>query len=71
MAQTKRKRRTKHRGNAAGHGRGARAHRPQAEGRPSARRPRRKARLDRFGKPPTWRSAMQRAAIAAILFVAA
>ena len=38
MAQTKRKRRTKHRGNAAGIDRGARPHRPQAQPRPSARR---------------------------------
>ena len=33
MAQTKRKRRTKHRGNAAGSDRGSRPHRPQADRR--------------------------------------
>jgi len=65
MAQTKRKRRsTKHRGNAAGQvearGRTSRAETggPQQRGKPG----------ERFDKPPEWRSAMNRAAIAAIIF---
>jgi len=75
MAQTKRKRRTKHRGNAAGvvevRGKthkggssGATANK-QLSPREEARQ-RRMARLDR---PPTWRSAATRAGAAALMFV--
>jgi hypothetical protein len=65
MAQTKRKRRTKHRGNAAGmvEARGRTGRRPEAP------KDRRAARADRFNRPPTWRSAMTRAGIAAVLFI--
>jgi hypothetical protein len=77
MAQTKRKR--KHRGNAAGiverpahnsRGTGAasqKARRPQSkeEMRAEARR----KRVERLNRPPTWKGAIQRAAIAAALFV--
>lgn len=67
MAQTKRKRRRKHRGTQAGtvetRGRTGRT-RSGTEARQSARE-RRLARLDR---PPTWRGALTRAAIAAALF---
>ena len=71
MAPTKRKRRsTKHRGNAAGmvetRGRTGRKSGP-ADGKTSARQ----ARMDRFAKPPTVRNAVQRSAIAAVVFVAA
>ena len=70
MASTKRKRRTKHRGNAAGmvetRGRTGRKSGP-ADRKGAAR----KGRMDRFSKPPTVRSAVQRSAIAAIVFVAA
>ena len=70
MASTKRKRRTKHRGNAAGmvetRGRTGRKTGP-ADRKAGARR----ARMDRFAKPPTVRSALQRSSIAAIVFVAA
>src|SRR5437763_164803 len=62
MAQTKRKRKTKHRGTQAGtvESRGRTGRRPtQAEGR-KITRDRRKTRLDR---PPTWRSALNRDAI--------
>ena|SRR5437764_8496160 len=70
MAQTKRKRKTKHRGTQAGtvESRGRTGRRPtQAEGR-KITRDRRKTRLDR---PPTWRSALNRAAISAAVFAVA
>jgi hypothetical protein len=67
MAQTKRKRRRKHKGTQAGTieqrartGQG----RTRAEAKDIARR-RRQERLDR---PPSWKSSAQRAAIAAALF---
>ncbi len=71
MAQTKRKRRTKHRGNAAGANRGARPHRPQAHrgGTEEGRRPPR--RQTRQRKPPSWNAAaLKSRAMAVILFVA-
>src|SRR2546423_5687656 len=70
VASTKRKRRTKHRGNAAGmvETRGRTGRKPgPADRKTSARQ----ARMDRFSKPPTVRSAVQRSGIAAIVFVAA
>lgn len=69
MAQTKKKRRTKHRGNAAGQveARGRTGRRPTAaERKPSAR----ELRMQRLDRPPTWRSAASRAAVAAGLFFA-
>jgi hypothetical protein len=67
VAQTKRKRRRKHRGTQAGTidraGRTGRG-RTREEGKEIARE-RRRARLDR---PPTWKSAAQRAGIAAAVF---
>jgi hypothetical protein len=64
MAQTKRKRRTKHRGTAAGvvesRGRTTRPASP-AERKKLAREQARQARLD---NPPTWRSSMNRALLA-------
>ena len=70
MASTKRKRRTKHRGNAAGmvETRGRTGRKPGPADRKGAAR---KARMDRYSKPPTLRSAAQRSSIAAIVFVAA
>lgn len=67
MAQTKRKRTRKHRGTPAGTiERAGRTGRPRtAEEAKSIAKQRRQARLD---KPPTWRSALNRAAIAAALF---
>lgn len=67
MAQTKRKRRSKHRGNAAGgietRGRTGRRLTPaETKG---------KSRQDRFSRPPTWRGAINRAAIATAFFVVA
>ncbi|HEX4718764.1 MAG TPA: hypothetical protein VH300_09560 [Thermoleophilaceae bacterium] len=70
MAQTKRKRTRKHRGNAAGiverpahNSRGATP--PKASTSKESARQRRQERLNR---PPTWKGATQRAAIAAGLF---
>ena len=69
VAQTKRKRRTKHRGNAAGmvETRGRTGRRRAG---PSAARSRpAQKRLDRMAKPPTWRGSITRAAVAAVVFV--
>ncbi|MEA2228510.1 MAG: hypothetical protein QOF29_1831 [bacterium] len=69
MAQTKRKRRTKHRGNAAGivETRGRTGRPPTPADRKTAAR---QSRMDRYAKPPSWRSAATRALIATLLFVA-
>jgi hypothetical protein len=75
MAQTKRKRQTKHRGNAAGmvESRGRTGRKPTSaektgggptKGNGSQRRG------DRFDQPPTWRGAFWRALAAAVLMVA-
>jgi hypothetical protein len=68
MAQTKRKRRTKHRGNAAGivEHRGRTSRPPSPEERKKAARA---ARTNRYAKPPSWRSAANRALVATLLFV--
>jgi hypothetical protein len=70
MAQTKRKRRTKHRGNAAGvvESRGRTGRRPTAEElRKSGRET---ARERRMNKPPTWNGAFLKAALmAGLLFL--
>ncbi len=69
MAQTKRKRRSKHRGTPAGtiesRGRTGRKLKPEEKAKPSG------AKKDRFATPPTWRSAMTRAGIAAGIFLVA
>ena len=74
MPPTKRKRRTKHRGNAAGivEVRG-KTHKGGAAGPTKKLSPRdeaRQRRLSRLERPPTWRSAANRALIAALVFVA-
>lgn len=72
MAQTKRKRRTKHRGNAAGivETRGRTGRKPTAQERKlSVREEARQRREDRTMRLPTWRAAVNRAAISAALFV--
>ena len=70
MAQTKRKRRTKHRGNAAGvvESRGRTGRRPTAdEQRKESRQSAAEARRNR---PPTWKAASMKAGLmAALLFV--
>ncbi|HEY3760096.1 MAG TPA: hypothetical protein VGL37_10065 [Solirubrobacteraceae bacterium] len=76
MAQTKRKRQTKHRGNAAGvvESRGRTGRRPTAaekspEGREKAQK--RVQREQRYDRPPTWRGAFYRALAAAVVLVIA
>ena len=72
MPQAKKKRRTKHRGNAAGivESRGRTGRKPDASERKlSVREEAKQRRMDRSLRPPTWRSAINRAAISAILFV--
>lgn len=68
MAQTKKKRRRKHSGTQAGtiDRRASARERPQtkAESREAAKR----KRLERLDRPPTWRGAAGRAAIAAAIF---
>jgi hypothetical protein len=69
MAQTKRKRRTKHRGNAAGmvEARGRTGRKPtgaELGGKAGAKR----KPVDRRDRVPTWQSAVTRASIAAVLF---
>jgi hypothetical protein len=67
MAQAKRKRTRKHRGTAAGTiERAGRTGRPRT--REEAKKISRQRRDQRFNKPPTWKSAIQRAAIAAAVF---
>jgi hypothetical protein len=71
MAQTKKKRRSKHRGNAAGaiEARGRTGRKPTpAEIKASEKEAALKARRDRMNRPPSWRSAANRAALAAIVF---
>ena len=70
MAQTKRKRRTKHRGNAAGsiESRGRTGRKPTAEESKSSGR--QSARDRRMQKPPSWNGAALKAlAMAVLLFV--
>jgi hypothetical protein len=67
MAQTRRKRTRKHRGTPAGTiERAGRTGRPQT--RQDAKQISRQRRAERLDKPPSWRGAMQRAAIAAAVF---
>jgi hypothetical protein len=75
MAQTKKKRRRKHRGTQAGN-----IERPGRTGRPGGSAPRgrpatkaeardiaRQKRQERFDKEPTWRGSLNRAAFAAVI----
>src|SRR5438094_4110930 len=68
VAQTKRRRRTKHRGNAAGvvEARGRTGRKPTA----AEHKPARGARPHRLDKPPTWRGAFNRAIVAVLIFAA-
>ena len=67
MAQTKRKRTRKHRGTPAGTiERAGRTGRPQT--REDAKQIARERRDERIDQPPTWRGAVNRAAIAAAVF---
>jgi hypothetical protein len=75
MAQTKKKRRRKHRGTQAGNierpGRTGRPGGSGAKGRPAtkaeARDIARQKRQERFDKEPTWRGSVNRAAFAAVI----
>jgi hypothetical protein len=76
MAQAKRRRRTKHRGNAAGvvEARGRTGRKPTAaEKAGSGAGPgrARESRLERSNRPPTWRGAFYRAMFAAVLLLLA
>ena len=71
MAQTRKRRRTKHRGNAAGmvESRGRTGRRPEAGEKGSGGKQDAAARRrNRMETPPTWRSALNRAAIATVVF---
>ena len=74
MAQTKRKRQTKHRGNAAGvvESRGRTGRKPTAAEKSGASTDTRaRKRTDqREEKPPTWRSALIRSMFAAVMMLA-
>lgn len=72
MPPAKKKRRTKHRGNAAGivETRGRTGRKPTADERKrGVREEARQRREERSLRPPTWRAAINRAAISAVLFV--
>ena len=72
MAQTKRKRRSKHRGNAAGsiEARGRTSRRQSLSPAEQKKADRASAREARMNKPPTWNGAFFKAALmAALLFV--
>ena len=71
MAQTRRKRRSKHRGTQAGtvEARGRTGRRPETQ--VEARKIKRDRRAARFDTEPTWRSSLNRAAISAAVFAVA
>lgn len=79
MAQTRKRRRTKHRGNAVGmvETRGRTGRRAEGAatpsraggGRPTTREEARARRAERMTRPPSWRAAFNRAAVSAALFV--
>jgi hypothetical protein len=76
MAQTKRKRQTKHRGNAAGvvESRGRTGRKPTAaekSGKAGDLAREKEKRLDKRDQPPTWRGAFLRAMVAAVLMLLA
>jgi Flp pilus assembly protein TadB len=71
MAQTRRRRQTKHRGNAAGmvEARGRTGRKPTADERkPTARDQATRRRPNRYDQPPTWKSAFTRSLIALVFF---
>jgi hypothetical protein len=74
MAPTKRKRQTKHRGNAAGvvESRGRTGRKPTAaekSGKPGDLAREKEKRLDRRDRPPTWRGAFVKAMFAGIVLL--
>ena len=70
MAQTRKRRRTKHRGNAAGmvESRGRTGRPPAAGEKRSVKDDAAARRRNRMETPPTWRSAFNRAGIATVVF---
>src|SRR5438128_12440986 len=76
MAQARRRRRTKHRGNAAGviEARGRTGRKPTAAekgGRGADAARAREKRQQRYDRPPTWRGAFYRAMIAGVFLLLA
>ena len=73
MAQTKRKRQTKHRGNAAGvvESRGRTGRKPTAAEKAGPKQAEEAKRIPRQDRPPTWTGAFYRAMIAAVLMLLA
>lgn len=74
MAQTRKKRRSKHRGTAAGtiEARGRTGRKPtKDEARASTREEARRRRMERMTRPPSWRSAANRALVATVVFFVA
>jgi hypothetical protein len=71
MAQTKRKRQTKHRGNAAGvvESRGRTGRKPTAAEKTGAATSPKLSRTERLEREPTWRGAFYRAMAAAVLML--
>ncbi len=71
MAQTKRKRQTKHRGNAAGvvESRGRTGRKPTTAEKTGKATSSKQKRLDRLEREPTWRGAFYRAMAAAVLML--
>ena len=67
MAQTKRKRKRKHRGTPAGTVERA-AHNRRSSTREEAKAIAKQRRAERLNRPPTWRGAINRAAVAALVF---
>jgi hypothetical protein len=73
MAQTKRRRRSKHRGTAAGtiESRGRTGRKPAGKEKAGAKpKTARERRMSRFDQPPTWRNALTRALLASAVFFA-
>jgi hypothetical protein len=76
MAQTKRKRQTKHRGNAAGvvESRGRTGRKPTAaeksgKGQAAIAREKALSKIDKRDLPPTWRGAFYKAMVASVLLL--
>jgi len=71
MAQTKKRRRTKHKGNAAGvvEVRGRTGRKPTTDEKKTVRQDASVRREERMNRAPTWRAAINRAVISAALFV--
>lgn len=70
MAGQKQRRRKKHRGTQAGTLRRRRSRTSRPASRAEAREVSRQRREDRMNRPPTWRGAVNRAALAALVFFA-